>query len=158
MIVGFDANIICYALDSAYPEHEKLGNLFLGLSPENMVAVNPTTLHEAYHTLVFSQKWVPEDAARVLKVLLRNPYVAFFNQTKQNCSLGLSLSVQHKLGGRDALIVANFLANKVPVVYTHDDELLKLKRITWRNSHIIFQDPLTKRIWGPAEVASFRSE
>jgi len=146
MIVGFDANIICYAVDSAYPEHEKLGNLFLGLSPENRIAVNPTTLHEAYHTLVFSQKWVPEDASKVLKALLSHPYVAFFNQTKKNCSLGLSLSVQHKVSGRDALIIANFLANKVPVVYTHDDELLKLKRITWKNSRITFQDPLTTSI------------
>ena len=144
MIVGLDANIICYAVDSAYPEHEKLGGLFLDLSPENMVAVNPTTLHEAYHTLVFSQKWVPEDAAKRLKIILWHPYVAFFNQNKKHCSLGLRLSVQHKLGGRDALIVANFLANKVPAIHTHDDELLKLKRITWKNSHITFQDPLTK--------------
>ena len=68
----------------------------------------------------------------------------FFNQTKKHCSLALNLSVQHKLGGRDALIVANFLANKVPVMYTHDDELLKLKKIAWKNSHITFQDPLTK--------------
>ena len=144
MIVGLDANIICFAVDSAYPEHEKLADLLLDLSPENMVAVNPTTLHEAYHALVFSQKWVPEDAANRLKTLLWHPYVAFFNQTKKHCNLGLRLSVQHKLGGRDALIVANFLSNKVPVIYTHDDELLKLKRITWKNSHITFQDPVTK--------------
>ena len=34
MIVGLDANIICYALDENYPENEKLGNLFLNLSSE----------------------------------------------------------------------------------------------------------------------------
>ena len=38
MNVGLDANIICYTVDSAYPEHEKLGDLFLDLSPENVVA------------------------------------------------------------------------------------------------------------------------
>jgi len=142
LIIGFDSNIICYALDPAYLEHEKLGNLFLELSPENMVALNPTTLHEAYHTLVFGQKWVPEDAAKSLKMLLAHPHVEFFSQTKKNSSLGLSLSVQHKLGGRDALIIANFLINKVPTMYTHDQQLLKFQEMSWKNHIITFKDPL----------------
>ena len=54
MIVGLGANIICYALDEEYPENRKLGNLFLNLSPENTIVLNPTTLHETYHFLVFS--------------------------------------------------------------------------------------------------------
>ena len=144
MIIGFDSNIICYALDPAYAEYEKLGNLFLELSPESMVAVNPTTLHEAYHTLVFGQKWVPEDAAKSLKMLLAHPHVEFFSQTKKNCNLGLSLSVQHKLGGRDALIIANFLMNKVPTMYTHDKQLLKLQKMAWKNHSLTFKDPLEK--------------
>jgi predicted nucleic acid-binding protein len=53
MIVGLDANIICYALDDAYPEHEKLKSLLIDLSPKNQIALNPTTIHETYHTLVF---------------------------------------------------------------------------------------------------------
>ena len=141
MIVGLDANIICYALDEAYPEHEKLRDLLLNLSPENKISLNPTTLHEAYHTLVFGQKWVPEDARKTLKMLLLHPHAEFFSQTKKNCSLALDLSVQHRLGGRDALIIANFLTNKVPVVYTHDQELLKLNKISWKHLHITFRDP-----------------
>lgn len=144
LIIGFDSNIICYALDPTYLEHEKLGNLFLELSPENLVAVNPTTLHEAYHTLVFGQKWVLEDVARSLKMLLVHPHVEFFSQTKKNCNIGLSLSVQHKLGGRDALIIANFLVNKVPVMYTHDQQLLKLQKMTWKSHSLKFMDPLKK--------------
>jgi hypothetical protein len=69
MIIGLDANIICYALDEEYSEHEKLKDLFSNLSSGNKVALNPTTLHEAYHTLVFGQKWIPEDAQRTLKLL-----------------------------------------------------------------------------------------
>ena len=42
MITGVDTNILCYALDPAYPEHEKLKNLLIRLSPENRVAINPT--------------------------------------------------------------------------------------------------------------------
>jgi predicted nucleic acid-binding protein len=105
---------------------------------------NPTTLHEAYHTLVFGQKWIPEDAQRTLKLLLSHPFVVFFNQTKKNCEIALSLSVRHRLGGRDALIIADFLANEVPVFYTHDQELLKLGKIIWKNSQIVPKDPLNK--------------
>ena len=145
MIVGLDANIICYSLDEEYPEHEKLGNLFLSLPPENKIALNPTTLHEAYHTLVFGHKWIPEEAAETLKILLTHPNIEFFNQTRKNCNIGLNLSAQHKLGGRDALIIANFLVNKVPVFYTHDRSLLKLQKISWKNTQIILKDPLEKK-------------
>lgn len=141
MITGLDTNILCYALDPAYPEHETLKNLLISLSPENRVAINPTILHETYHTLVFGQKWVPSETGRRLKTLLMHPYIEFFSQTKKTCVIALNLSVQHELGGRDALIIANFLANKVPAIYTHDQELLTLQKISWKNFHVTFKDP-----------------
>jgi predicted nucleic acid-binding protein len=144
MITGLDTNILCYALDPAYPEHEKLKNLLIALSQENSVAINPTTLHETYHTLVFGQKWVPNEARRRLKMLLKHPYIEFFSQTKKTSVIALDLSVQHKLGGRDALIIANFLANKVSIIYTHDQELLTLQKLSWKNFHLTFKDPLSE--------------
>ena len=144
MIAGLDTNILCYALDPAYPEHEKLKNLLIALSQENSVAINPTTLHETYHTLVFGQKWIPNEARRRLKMLLKHPYIEFFSQTKKTSVIALDLSVQHKLGGRDALIIANFLANKVSIIYTHDQELLTLQKLSWKNFHLTFKDPLSE--------------
>jgi len=144
MLTGLDTNILCYALDPAYPEHEKLKNLLIALSQENSVAINPTTLHETYHTLVFGQKWVPNEARRRLKMLLKHPYIEFFSQTKKTSVIALDLSVQHKLGGRDALIIANFLANKVSIIYTHDQELLTLQKLSWKNFHLTFKDPLSE--------------
>jgi predicted nucleic acid-binding protein len=142
MIVGLDANIICYALDDAYPEHEKLKDLLVDVSSENKIALNPTTIHEAYHTLVFSQKWTPEESANALRILLKNPYLEFFSQTIKTSAIALNLSVKHNLGGRDALITANYLANKIPIMYTHDKQLLKLEKITWKNTNLIYKDPL----------------
>ena len=143
MIVGLDANIICYALDDAYPEHEKLKDLLVDVSAENKIALNPTTIHEAYHTLVFSQKWTPEESANALKILLKNPYLEFFSQTIKTSIIALNLSVKHNLGGRDALITANYIANKIPVMYTHDKQLLKLQKITWKNTNLTYKDPLS---------------
>ena len=142
MITGVDTNILCYSLDPAYPEHKKLKDLLLNLSPEKRVAINPTILHETYHTLVFGQKWLPSEAKKRLQMLIQHPYVMFFNQTKRICIIGLNLAVKHNLGGRDALIIANFVANRVPVMYTHDEELLSLKRVSWKNWTLTFVDPL----------------
>jgi predicted nucleic acid-binding protein len=145
MIVGLDANILCYALDDAYPEHEALKNLLLELTPENKVALNPTTIHESYHTLIRSQKWVPEKAADALKTLVSMPDTEFYNQTKKTSTIALNIAVQYQLGGRDSLIVANFLANNTPILYTHDNELLRHQKITYKNTNLTIKDPLQNK-------------
>jgi len=147
LTVGLDTNILCYSLDPAYPEHKKLGSLLFDLSSKNRVAINPTILHEAYHTLVFGQKWVPSEARRRLRLLLQHPCIEFYNQTKRICLIGLSMAVRHGLGGRDALIIASFIGNKIPTVYTHDQDLLSLERISWRNFSLDFKDPLTNETY-----------
>jgi len=142
MTIGLDTNILCYSLDPAYPEHERLKDLLLNLSPENRVAISPTILHETYHTLVFGQKWVSLEARKRLRMLLQHPYVEFFNQTRKTCIIGLNLAIKLELGGRDALIIANFVANKVSTMYTHDEELLALGKISWKKLYLTFKDPL----------------
>jgi predicted nucleic acid-binding protein len=145
VIIGLDTNVLCYALDPVYPEHGKVADLLTSLSPERVVALNPTVLHETYHTLVFYLEWSPEEAARRLVALLRHPFIEFFNQTQKTTLIALNLSVKHNLGGRDALITANFIANKTPTMYTHDKELLKLQKITWKNTNLTFKDPLNEK-------------
>lgn len=145
MIIGLDTNILCYALDKTYPENEKVKDLLTTLSTENKVAINPTVLHEAYHTLVFYLEWIPEEAAKRLSLLLRHPHIEYYNQTQKTSLIALNLSVKHNLGGRDALIVANYLANKTPTLYTHDKTLLKHQKITHKNTNLTIKDPLTQK-------------
>jgi predicted nucleic acid-binding protein len=144
MIVGLDTNIICYALDEDYPENKLLNDLLPNLSPENKIAINPTTIHEAYHVLVFGEKWHPEEAAHAIKLLLKNPYIEFFNQTRKTSMIALNISVKYNIGGRDALIIANYLANQTPTLYTHDKTLLKHKKITYKNTNLTIKDPLNR--------------
>ncbi len=145
MTIGLDTNILCYALDPAYPEHQKVKDLLVHLSPENLIALNPTVLHEAYHTLVFYLEWTPEETARKLTALLKHPYIEFYNQTQKTTQIALNLAVKHNLDGRDALITANYIANKTPIMYTHDKQLLKLQKITWKNTRLTYKDPLTQK-------------
>lgn len=142
MIVGLDTNILCYALDSAYPEHEKVKELLLTLSPENRIALNPTVLHETYHTLVYYLQWIPKEAVTRLSALIKHPFILFYNQTRKTSLIGLSLSVKYELDGRDALIVANYVANKIPTLFTHDKALYSRQKITWKKTYLTFKDPL----------------
>ncbi len=144
MTIGLDTNILCYALEPEYPEHACLKNMLLSLSPDNIVALNSTVIHETYHVLVFYLQWLPEEAAKRLSMLLKNPYVAFFNQTRTISQIALSLAVKLNIDGRDALILANYLTNKVPKIYTHDEKLLKLLEISWKSHVLSFKDPLEK--------------
>jgi predicted nucleic acid-binding protein len=139
---GLDTNILCYALDPAFPENAKCRRILLEASSENRLGINPTVLHEAYHTLVFYQKWVPSEARRRLLTLLQDPYLDFYSQTRRISQIALDLGVRNKLGGRDALIIANFLANQVPVLHTIDRDLLQLGRVEWKKSVISLHNPL----------------
>ena len=65
----------------------------------------------------------PTDARLRLVSLLNHPYVEFYNQSRRISNLALDLAVRHSLGGRDSLILANLMANNVPVIYTHDKDL-----------------------------------
>jgi predicted nucleic acid-binding protein len=145
VITGLDTNILCYALDKSYPEYETVKDLLTTLSNENIVALNPTVLHEAYHTLVYYLEWTPEEAARRLSKMLRHPYIKYYNQTQKTSLIALNLAVKHCLDGRDALIVANYIANKTPTIYTHDKTLLKLQKITWKNTNLTIKDPLNHK-------------
>lgn len=142
MITGLDTNILCYALDKSYPENAKVKDLLTSLSAENMVALNPTVLQEAYHTLVYYLEWTHEEATRRLSTMLRHPFIEFYNQTQKTSLIALNLCVKHNLDGRDALIAANYIANKIPIIYTHDKELLKLQKITWKNTNLTLKDPI----------------
>ncbi|MGD0805798.1 MAG: hypothetical protein ABSA11_17185 [Candidatus Bathyarchaeia archaeon] len=74
---------------------------------------------------------------------MNHPYIYFINQTRRTCQIGLDIATKYMLSGRDALILANYLGGKIPVVYTHDTELLSIRRVTWRSATIEIRDPLT---------------
>ena len=142
MTVAVDTNLLCYALDPAYSEHKNAVSLLVDLSPEKMIAINPTVFHETYHVLVFYSEWLPAEATKRLSLILKNPYVKFFSQTKKTASIALGLAAKYGVGGRDSLILACNIANQITTFLTHDKNLLELKKVYWKNRQISLQDPL----------------
>jgi len=142
MIYGIDTNILVYILDPLCPENERCKFILDSLSEDFLIALNPTVMHEVYTVLVYARKWERDEARRRLTGLLKDPYVMFHNQTKSASILGLHLANKYKIRGRDALILSNLITNRVNVIYTHDEEVKKLKEITWRDRKLTIKDPI----------------
>ena len=96
---GFDSNILCYALDPAYPEHTKARDLLERLSQQSQsVAINPTVIHETYHTLAYAQKMPREVVSQRLLLLMRQKFVKFLNQTKSISRNAIYLGDRYRNG------------------------------------------------------------
>jgi len=137
---GLDPDVLVYSLDPTFPEHERAKDAVLGLESW---FVNPTVMHEVYHTLVFKRRMRPADARRKLEEFLRDGRTGFLNQTKLLSLFALDLAVRHNLGGRDSLIIGCYLYNRVGEMLTHDAEILALKGLRFRGRTLRITDPIT---------------
>ena len=105
-------------------------------------AVNPTVVHEIYHTLVFKRGMEPTDAKSKLKALVRDKRTHFFNITKTVSLHSLDLASEFRIGGRDSLIVGCYMLKGVEAMLTHDTGLLRMKKVDFRGRQLAFSDPL----------------
>ncbi|RCV63826.1 putative nucleic acid-binding protein, contains PIN domain [Methanophagales archaeon] len=124
--LGVDTNVLVPFLDKQHPDHSEAKEL---LSFPN-TATNPTVIHEAYHTLVYAQKWDRKEAMNTLNDYINLDTTLFLNQTKEITKLGLYIGLEYPLGGRDCLIMANFLSNRIEQIVTFDKALLDLEKLT----------------------------
>src|SRR3990172_3514144 len=91
-------------------------------------AVDPTVIHETYHALVFKHKANPRQVQKVL--LAYTGSTLFLPQTLQTTELGLRVAVAHQIGGRDSLIIANYLSSsEASTVLTLDEDLLRIGQV-----------------------------
>jgi predicted nucleic acid-binding protein len=124
--LGIDTNVLVAYLDKEHPLHNRTERL-----SREAVALNPTIMHEAYHTLVFKMKWRAKEASRVLIEASTDERNLFTNQTLTTTRMGLNVATRYGLGGRDALMLANFLAASIPKLVTFDNELIALKKVAF---------------------------
>ena len=136
--LGVDTNVLVAFLDKEHPDNSKTKIL----AKHRYNAVNPTIIHEAYHTLVYKQKWRREDAKNTLSDYIDLDTILFLDQTKQITKLGLVLGAKYGLGGRDSLILANFLLNSIERMITFDGDLLNLKELLVAGKRIGIKLPM----------------
>ncbi len=135
--LGIDSNVLVAYLDDDHPRHNETHSL-----TNAGVAINPTVLHEAYHTLVYGLKWKEDDASEVLKEIANDKNTRFINHSLRTVLAGLNIATGYHLRGRDALIVANFLTGGVSECRTFDAKLLGIGKIKYGRWSILFRRPI----------------
>jgi predicted nucleic acid-binding protein len=106
-----------------HPDHTKTKSL-----QKKAHSINPTVIHETYHTCVFKLK---RPAKETVDTLIDYMNMIHFVSSDSNTSeLGLRLALKYSLGGRDALILATYSrAKNVTKFVTMDKSLLELDHI-----------------------------
>lgn len=134
--LAIDSNILVAYLDRDHPQHQRVKSL-----ASKRVALNPTVIHETYHALVFKLKWLPEEAGLALREALDDRNNLFLNQTLDTTRTGLALAERYSLGGRDALILANYMSSSVSRLQTFDKALLTLERVVYGHHELKIRSP-----------------
>jgi len=134
--LAIDSNILVAYLDRDHPQHQRVKSL-----ASKRVALNPTVIHETYHALVFKLKWSPEEAGLALREALDDRNNLFLNQTLDTTRTGLALAERYSLGGRDALILANYVSSSVSHLQTFDKALLALERVVYGRHELKMRSP-----------------
>lgn len=136
--LGIDTNVLVAYLDEEHPKHNETTYL-----KKRKIALNPTVIHEAYHTLVFKMKWTEEEASEVLKASMTDENNLFINQTQRTTVTGLNIATSFHLGGRDALIMSSFIAEGgVRECKTYDKELLDIGEIKYGKKRVLLTRPM----------------
>lgn len=138
---AIDSSLLVYAMDPTTSDHSKAAKAVVSLPGW---ALNPTVVHETYHTLVFKRRMPPKDARAKLKALVGDKRTTFLNITKTISLYSLDLASEFNLGGRDALIVGCCLWNGVESLLTHDKALLDEGEIRFKGRQVIFSDPIAE--------------
>jgi predicted nucleic acid-binding protein len=132
--LGVDTNVLVAYLDADHPAHRRAARL-----SHEAVALNPTIVLEAYHTLVFKMKWSPDQASKVLIEACTDERNLFINQTLTTAKMGLRVATRYGVGGRDALILANLLTARIAGFVTMDDELIALRRVAYGSLTLVIR-------------------
>jgi predicted nucleic acid-binding protein len=103
-------------------------------------AVNPTVIHETYHTCVFKLKRASDQTVK--EILNYMKLTLFLSISGKTTEQALKIASQYKLGGRDALIIASYLsANQVVRFITFDQELLDIGQVKFGNGTLGISEP-----------------
>jgi len=66
----------------------------------------------------------------------------FINLTRTVSLFALDLAAKMNLGGRDSLIIGCCLHNRIPEMYSHDEDLVKLRKVSMKGKTLSITDPI----------------
>jgi hypothetical protein len=137
--LGIDTNVLVAYVDAGHPSHAETGPL-----AGRGVALNPTIIHEGYHTLAFKLKWAAGGGS------IADTYLPLPAWTSRTSSSPDAQDDPSRPEDRDRAPRAwragcadpgNLLVGKVAELVTYDKDLLALGKVRFGRSVLLIRRP-----------------
>ena len=130
---GIDSNILVYALNKDLPEHLPCKELLINVvSGKELVSIPSIVFMECFHALVKAFEYKEVEVKKRLIAIIDSKNINVLDISTSSILFAFEIAEKYKTGGRDSLIAASLLENKIQEIYSHDsdfDKILLLKRI-----------------------------
>ena len=130
---GLDSNILVYALNKDIPEHLLCKELLINIvNGKELVSIPSIVFMESFHALVKAFKYKVAEVKKRLIAIIDSKNINVLDISTSSILFAFEIAEKYETGGRDSLIAASLLENKIQEIYSHDsdfDKILLLKRI-----------------------------
>ncbi len=130
---GIDSNILVYALNKDLPEHLHCKQLLINIvNGKELVSIPSIVFMECFHALVKAFNFSEVEVKKRLIAIIDSININVLDISTSSIILAFEISEKYRTGGRDSLIAASLLENKIQEIYSHDrdfDKILLIKRI-----------------------------
>ena len=130
---GIDSNILVYALNKDLPEHLPCKDLLISIvNGKEIVSIPSIVFMECFHALVKAFNYKEVEVKKRLIAIIDSKNINVLDISTSSILLAFEIAEKYNTGGRDSLIAASLLENKVQEIYSHDkdfDKILLIKRI-----------------------------
>ena len=125
---GIDSNILVYALNKDLPEHFPCKELLIDIINGNeLVSIPSVVFMECFHALVKSYKYKEGEVKKRLIAIIDSKNINVLTISTSSILLAFEIAEKYKTGGRDSLIAANLMENKIQEIYSHDSDFDKIR-------------------------------
>ena len=127
---GVDSNIIVYALNKDLPEHPPCKELLINIVNGNeLVSIPSIVFMESFYALVKAFNFKETEVKKRLTAIIDSVNINVLDISTSSILLAFEIAEKYGTGGRDSLIAASLLENKIQEIYSHDSDFDKIKLI-----------------------------
>jgi len=130
---GIDSNILVYALNKDLPEYLPCKELLINIvNGKELASIPSIVFMECFHALVKAFKFKEVEVKKRLVAIMDSKNINVLDISTSSILLAFEIAEKYKTGGRDSLIAASLLENKIQEIYSHDkdfDKILLINRI-----------------------------
>jgi predicted nucleic acid-binding protein len=127
---GIDSNVLVYALNKDLPEHLRCKELLINIvKGKELVGIPSIVFMECFHALVKAFNYKEVEVKKRLVAIIDSKNINVLDITTSSILFAFEIAEKYKTGGRDSLIAASLLENKIQEIYSHDSDFDKITLI-----------------------------